>query len=382
VDVDPATPHHVQVKRDKYETYTTDVSAAAGDKTPLAAVLVGLPGSIRMDAVLPAGASIKSPNVSLDDGDRTAAMPAVFDKVQPGAHVLNVDDIRVGNRIYTVGNPIQVQVQPGETTQVSKTFVEGTASLTIRDAPAASTVTINGNAADSAKALTTGVEIPAGTSDVIVQAPGGQKWTGSFTLSPDAKSEKSLYEMTAVLPRRTITMKGNAEDWAGVLPLWPDGQNYNTYAGQPGTKIAKGFACRDDNYLYIRYDFSDGSPRPQLSATVAQALRYSAFLFTGRKGDEIQAYIDIARGGIGGWSVTTTVGVSNSSTKAWTSLGDRLLVYKIGESMLEFALPLDVIKRRLVPGATEAALFVSNTDKSGKWLSYNVTRRASIDLGP
>ena len=243
-------------------------------------------------------------------------------------------------------------------------------------------MTVNGNAADSAKARTTGVEIPAGTNEVIVQALGGQKWTSSFTLSPDVKSDKSIREMTAVLPQRTITMKGSAQDWAGLLPLWLDGQNHNLYAGQPGTQIARAFACRDDTYLYLRYDFSDGSPRPELSNAVPQALRYTAFLYTGRKGDEIQAYLSIARGALGGWAVGTAVGLSNSRAKTWTSLGDSLLRYRIGESMLEFALPLDLIKRRFVTGATQAALFVSNTERGGKWLTDNGTQRINIDLGP
>src|SRR5208283_5082698 len=104
VDVEPGSPHRVELRKDKYETYRADLTAARGDKTSLAPELAALPGTIRVEA------TIKDVAVSVDDNAQRGVTPAVFDKVPAGTHTITIADVRVGKRVYTVGGPIPVEV--------------------------------------------------------------------------------------------------------------------------------------------------------------------------------------------------------------------------------------------------------------------------------
>jgi hypothetical protein len=374
VEVEPGTPHRVELRKDKYETFRTDVTPAAGDKASLAPRLIPLPGSIRVET------SIAGVNVRLDN-DRSAETPFLFDNVQPGEHVLQIANVRVGRLMYTVGDPIHIDVSPGEAALVSRTFAEGKVQITIKDAPAGSSIEINGKSVDSGKALTTGIEVPAGVIDISVQAPDLQKWTGTTFVGPGIVTQRSIYTLTWVLPHRTITIDGKTDDWAGLLPVWDSALNYNTWQDQPGTQIARGFACRDERFVYFRYDFSDGSPRAQLSKLFREVLAYCTILYTKHDRDELHMNINFTRTILGGMATSTDLGAWNPSKKVWTGLGNDKLSYRIGDGTLEIAVALDVIKPYVGGDTAEATFSVANAEHTGNWLNHNGTDSRILDFG-
>jgi hypothetical protein len=353
VDVDPATPHHVQVKRDKYETYTTDVSAAAGDKTPLAAVLVGLPGSIQVET------SIAGANVQLDNGP-SGKTPFLFDKVQPGQHLVRIANLRVGNSLFVAGDPAPVEVAPGETALLSKTLVAGKAVLSIKDAPPGSVVQVDGNAVESEKAITSGIDVTAGWMDVTVQSPTSQKWTGSAFVGPGATNAVSIYSMTWQVPvvySMTWMMpkhSNNPQDWAGLTPLWTPLPGFRDLGDQPGTRILKGFMCRDDNYLYFKYEFSNGSPRKELSKDLKE-LDYVQVVFT--KAGELTIVTKFTKSSFG-TSQKIAIGMRDPQKKSWSSLSSDKTAFNVGENTFEVAVPLDLVRRYVKEEPTQAAIFV------------------------
>jgi hypothetical protein len=253
VEVEPGTPHRVELRKDKYETYTGDISAAAGDKTSLTSELVPLPGSISVATSI-AGASVKL------DYDREGVTPFVFDKVAPGEHVVEIANVKVGNRLYTVGDPVQVEVSAGETTVLSKSFAEGKGQLTIQDAPRGSIVEIDGKSVDSEKALTTGIEVPAGWVDITVTAPDSGKWTGTAVVGPGNATWSSTHTLTWRLPRRTISLDGKPDSWGGIEPLSDMFSASSVFMGETRFAMAQVFMCRDDKNLYWRVDFAETNP--------------------------------------------------------------------------------------------------------------------------
>jgi hypothetical protein len=76
------------------------------------------------------------------------------------------------------------------------------------------------------------------------------------------------------LQRRSIKMKGKEEDWAGIEPLFsasrdsqPAEKNESIIPDDIppdsiilGSTISGGSICRDDNFLYVKIDFSNGKP--------------------------------------------------------------------------------------------------------------------------
>ena len=380
VDVDPGTPHHVELKREKYQTYTTDISAAAGDKAQLAPTLVGLPGSIRVETSLPEGlnffsASSNAPQVKLDDG-QSVDMPHVFEDVPAGKHVVLIDDIRAGSRMYTVGGPIQVDVRSGETTVVSKTYEQAVAHLTIKDAPTGSIIAIDEENVDSASAVTTGVNVAAGEITISVLSPSSQVWSGHTNVAPGASEERSVLDLTWNLARRNISMKGNKDDWSGLVPIWDSVRNYVTFPGQPGTQITRGFACRDDKFVYFRYDFSNGSPSAKLAPGIAQ-LDYIQIINTGK--GEVTGIVKFGRGANG----TSTLGIRNPSRNQWTGLGDGVLKVHVGEGMMEVAIPLDRIKSYLNGASWDTQIFLVNSvnPSNANWSSVNSTPLRPVGYG-
>ena len=250
---EPGALHHVELKKAKYKTYVTEVAAPAADKTSLNPEMTLLPGSIRVETSIP-GADVK-----LDDY-LEGTTPFVFQGVDPGDHAVMISDVKVGKRLFTVGDPVQVQVNPDETAVVSRTFAEGRGQLTVQDAPTGSTVQVDGQTADSEKAFTTGIDVPAGYLDVIVTSPDSGKWTASIEVDPGKAIANSTHMMTWVLPRRTIALDGKPDSWEGIQPLSAMIGDAATFMGDASVAMNQVYMCRDDKYLYWRVDFAQANP--------------------------------------------------------------------------------------------------------------------------
>jgi len=370
VEVEPGVLHRVELRKEKYTVYRSDVSQEAGEKTLLTGRLTPLPGSIRVETSLP-GAYL-----NLDE-DQNGVSPYVFENVEPGPHTLNIANIQVDKRDYTVGGSIQIDVKPGEMTTVTKTFVAGTSVLKIEDAPAGSVIRIGGKDVDSEKALTTGIEVPAGSLDLNVESPAGQEWHATTFVGAGLETQRSVYSMIWQIPRRTITIDGKTDDWEGLVPIWSVGENFNPYPDQPGTKIEKGYVCRDDKYLYYRYDFSNGSPRTRVSKEFKD-LQYIQIIST----NEGEVTSIVRFGSSVGTASGTLLGFQ-STRRIWTDIGTSVISYKAGENTLEISVLLSAIKSRLKGPAQTAYLSVVNADPSnnGHWLSNNRTSALGIDFG-
>lgn len=159
VEVEPEGLHAVELRKEHYAAYWASLSASAGSKTRFAADPVALPGSIRVET------SIAGASGYLDD-QQEGVSPIRFENVPAGEHVVKIDDVKVGDRWYTVGGPTKVEVGAGEDVVLSKTFVVGMAHLVIKDAPSGSVLSIDGEEMDPA-AFTTGIEIQAETTPFL-----------------------------------------------------------------------------------------------------------------------------------------------------------------------------------------------------------------------
>ena len=253
VDVEPGALHHVELKKDKYQTYVTELAAAAADKVSLNPEMVQLPGSIRVETSI-AGAAVKL------DYYLAGTTPFVFNNVDPGDHVVEISNVKVGKRLFTVGDPVQVQVNPDETAVVSETFAEGMGQLAIQDSPTGSIVQIDGQTVDAEKALAAGIDVPAGFLDVAVTAPDSGKWTSTIEVDPGKTSWASTHAMTWALPRRTIALDGKPDSWEAIEPLSAMFSDPTAFMGDTKVAMTQVYLCRDDKYLYWRVDFARANP--------------------------------------------------------------------------------------------------------------------------
>jgi hypothetical protein len=366
VEVDPAALHRVTLKAAHYQPYVADLGAAAGDKITFAPELIANPGSIKIVT------SVPGVDVDLDNGGQKGVTPAVFDNLAPGTHVIHLSSTRVLKTVYAGGDPFEVVVKPDEQSLVSRTMIAGLGHLAITDAPPGSSLQVNGESVD-ARALTTGVEVPAGELDVSVTSPDGQQWSQTVSLEMGDTVKESVYSMTWHLPRRTIQLDGNADDWKGLAPVWLPLREL-AFKTQPGTVMARGFACRDDTYLYIRFEFSNGSPQTQLTREIPNELDYMPILFTVQ--GEIRAVTKFRRSQAGG---STSLSLYNPAAKSTQNLGDNASVRsRIGDSSLEISIPLRLVKPYLQGSFIEFGLNVVSVSPDGSWLTVTKSEARQV----
>jgi hypothetical protein len=65
----------------------------------------------------------------------------------------------------------------------------------------------------------------------------------------------SVGSLICSLPRRTVKVDGNTDDWAGLWPQWNAPMVTDRHPFQPGTQMTKAFVCRDDKFLYSNSKF-------------------------------------------------------------------------------------------------------------------------------
>ena len=366
VAVDPEVPHRVELRKSNYEPYLADVNAAAARKVSFRPVLAGKPGSIRVETT-PAGAT------AYLDKDKTLTTPGTFEGVLPGAHTVSFDELSVDRRYYSSPGPVSVNVNPGEQSALSQRMVLVPATLTITDAPPDATVTADGAAVDRATVFTTGAEIPAGTLDVAVSTPAGQTWQKGVTSRPGVASTISVKLMTAKLMKRTIKLDGAVDDWEGVYPCWQPQSPKLAYPNQPGTQLTGAWICRDDQYIYWRMDFGNGTPSTTLTRSIEYRLAYAMRLFMGV--DMITAELMFDRSA----KTTTWIGISNSYTRTSSRIGEGLQ-WAIGSSTLELALPVSTIKKYIAGGFLNAEFDVATVNSSGTWLTTLASDGIYIDF--
>jgi hypothetical protein len=364
VEVDPAALHRVTLKAAHYQPYVADLGAAAGDKVFFTPELIGNPGSIKVVTSIP--------DVPVDlDGAGQRLTPAIFDRVAAGTHVIRIGSVEVDGKAYVTEKPGTVEVKPDEQTLVSKTMVPGVGRLTIIDAPAGSSLAVGGTPVPSAEAFTTGVEVPAGQVDVAVNGPAGQKWNQAVNVDLLGSVRESVYAMQWHIPRRTVRVDGNVDEWKGLTAAWvPERQQ--GFPSQPGTDLVRGFVCRDDAFLYVRYEFGNGGPSLQLGKDISSELQYMVSISTMQ--GEIQAKTRFHRiGGAG-----AELGIWHADKGLWQSLSVNAFKYQIGDGSLQVAIPLRLLKPYLTGSLLVMKLLVLNEDGNGTWLNTIQTDRRQV----
>jgi hypothetical protein len=365
VEVEPGTLHKVDLTLAKYAGFHAEASTSAGSKKNVAGTLAALPGSVRIQTDR-AGTLVRM------DAGEWKQTPCLYLSLAAGAHAIEISPILVDRRYYAYAGT--VDVKPGELTAVEATLTPAKAHLRITDAPPQSTVTVEGAAVDSALALTTGVEVPAGTLDILVTSPTRQTWQGSVSAMTNTTEESSVTGFTTLLQKRTITMTGKKEEWEGIWPQWVAKDKTDTLKTQPGTSMTKAYACRDDQSLYCRIDFDDGSPTTNLTKDVPTRLDYCLeAILSG--GETLLMRVSFAKAG------------QYSSVRLWNSNAgrDRTISedvrYHIGESMIEIAVPLSRIQRYVADAPHSFGVLLENVEANGRSSSTRFLGFATIDLG-
>jgi hypothetical protein len=367
IAVEPGTLHKVELRQERYNPYVSELRADAGSKIRVAASLALLPTTIRVET------SMKGASVSLD-GAQYGEAPCVFEGVQPGSHVITIDDLMVGRTYFTCGGPFKIDVQPGEQAVISKSMQAGVANVAITDAPPSSLLTVDGAPVDSRLAFTAGVDVHSGTLDLVVTSPAGQVWKNTVVAGTGRAARWSPDLLVASVPRRTVKGDGRTDDWSGLWPIWLQGPVSDKYPNQPGTRIARAYVCRDDRFLYFRIDFADGTPTLKLSPDVPTRLVYQVQVLLSM-GEWLYAEMYVDRNG----KATSGYGLYNSITQKATWLGGDSR-YGIGDSTLELTVPMASIQRYVDGGPRDVVIYVASAAANTSWLSNMVTGVCKIDF--
>jgi hypothetical protein len=257
LELEAKNTHRIQLNLAKYESYSSEINLPIGKNTEVSQELRGLPGSISV-ATMPLGA-----NVTLDGVDlEWKETPCVFENVNSGVHKLDVFQLAKDNKYYA-GATYTVNVGPAENVVVNKQLTRDEIILNILDALPGSNLYIDGNSVQDPKVFSDGISMLAGLYEVLLKGPEGQEWsavasvvTGSCNLNPRG--------MQYLLPQKTIAIDGKLDDWTSIGPVLFASNNLDPLPKNTGTKISKGYLCRDEKNLYWRMDLADGKPDTKL----------------------------------------------------------------------------------------------------------------------
>src|SRR5208283_1379864 len=160
----------------------------------------------------------------------------------------------------------------------------GKAHLTFKDAPPGSIISIDGQGVDSKGALSTGIDVPAGYMDVSVKGPGAQSWIGTVFAPPGRAIQPSVDLMTVVPPRRTISLDGKPDSWAGIEPLRGLFKGPTLFMNEKRSIMTRAYIARDEKNLYWRVDFAEVNPllRPPKGTKRAIDCQLSFLLDSGK----------------------------------------------------------------------------------------------------
>ncbi len=366
VELDPGVLHRVELRKEKYEPYFAEVTAAAARKSVYRPVLTGKPGSVSVDTI-PSGATAHL------DKDRVLITPGTFEDVLPGAHALTFEEFFSNRRYYSSPEAVTVNVSPGEQSDLSHQLALVPATLSITDAPPDAAVTVDGTAVDRSRVFAAGADIPAGTLDIVVSTPAGQRWEKGYTSHPGVASTLSVKLMTAMLLRKTIRLDGALDDWEGISPCWQAQSPKLNYPNQPGTQLTRTYVCRDEQYIYWRMDFANGTPSTELSKFIDHRLVYAMRMFMGVESITAELMFDRSL------KTATWVGVINSYTNTTTTLPGGLK-WAIGSSTLELALPVSSVQRYFANGPLSVDFDVATVSPSGAWITTLASDGVYVDF--
>jgi hypothetical protein len=165
-------------------------------------------------------------------------------------------------------------VQTGSSPQVPQDLALSKTSL-ILQAGESEVVSITGGTgtytASSSDSQVATVSVTAGG----VETKGVSHGTATVTVEDTAGNTVNLYVAVndtkqVTITQKTITIDGNFDDWAGIQPVFIEGEDdKDPGANFPGTDIKSFYLAKDDQFLYMMMELYDGNPRTE-STTVYQ----------------------------------------------------------------------------------------------------------------
>jgi hypothetical protein len=314
-----------------------------------------IPGSIQVEV------DQEGAKAALDDEDPVNA-PHLFENVVPGVHKLSIHDLRVGDKIYT-GVQENISIEAGKRLKFARSLTIGKAKLRVEGIPKESILRIDGEEqplalARLAQYLVFEGTVDAGVSSIEV-AHGGTIWYTKAFLTANNSRTFTLANMALRYSpeRRSIKMNKKAEEWVGLDSMFGDGAGgHASNMNMPGSRIAGGTICRDDKYLYIKMDFSNGEPALNTDSARGLNLRQDS------QNISFQTVV---------WKGKTNSYMWNEQFKRNVETG----LYAVGSSFLEMRFPLSMIPKQFdLSKPIRASLYC--------WLNdpHNVSYTPQIDL--
>jgi TolB-like protein len=205
-----------------------------------------------------------SPMVSLDGGDEVA-VPHVFENISAGRHAIRIPNVRAGSKLY-VGLEENVTVEPGKRLIFKRALPVGQSKIHVDGIPDGAKLFIDGDeqilAGNPAGGMLFDGTVNAGYPRLDVIS-GNKDWYSIPYVAIDntnirAFSVKNM-ALQVTLQQKSINLKKGDKDWADIEPAF---YNMELPFGKkiPGSIISSGCVCRDEQNLYIKIDFSNGTP--------------------------------------------------------------------------------------------------------------------------
>ncbi len=125
-------------------------------------------------------------------------------------------------------------------------------------------------------------KLAAGSHRLAVRAAGYEDWSFDFMLEvgerrrfePDLAPLPTPAREPLFLPRRTISVDGSADDWAGLDPILVGPASKRL--SMPGTDLRSVYLAADEDYWYVRMDFGNGLFSPGGARKKEQVLELTA----------------------------------------------------------------------------------------------------------
>jgi hypothetical protein len=309
-----------------------------------------------------------SPVVSLDGGDEVD-LPHVFESVSSGSHTIRIPEVRAGSKLY-VGLEENVTVEPGKRLVFERTLSVGRARIHVDGIPEESKLFIDGDeqalVENPAGGMMFDGTVDAGTPRIDV-VHGNKDWYCTAMLPNDDSATRSFsvddMEVLTTLQQKSIRLKGQEADWAGIDPVFTGSGSTNT-PRISGSQIAGGSVCRDGRNLYVRIDCM-GKP-DYFSPGVIRRLELS------QSGHKLDLQLEVAPNG-----GQTKTSIYDEASKRWTPVGEP---FEVGSSFIEMRFGLSLLSEFDFSKPIHARLTFFQNNSSGNNYTVSMNGSPFVDL--
>ncbi|MGA2547813.1 MAG: hypothetical protein ABSF43_14775, partial [Rectinemataceae bacterium] len=237
--------------------------------------------------------------------------------------------LRVGDKIYT-GVQENISIEAGKRLKFARSLTIGKAKLRVEGIPEGSTILIDDDERPLTRDLAGGMvfdgTIDAGYSKIEVVHANKTWYTSVFPQPNSTQTYKvDIMFVRYALQRYSVKLKGKEEDWAGIEPIFGKASIMYSSNLPSGSQIAGGRICRDEKNLYIRIDFSNGSPGLFNSSDRMLQLYQDSYHF-----GKVNLELNVSRDG------TRRSVIWFYSSKTGSEAGS----YAVGPSFIELRFPL------------------------------------------